>query len=118
MRRNGIEIATMVLSYVLIAIVCLGGGFFAGREYGKKELLAVQEESSIDGVYYATSWNGREATLVLNSDGTCIYPFSSKPDATWTADDNMVTINYNGEHKAIITDVGLILHDCLFTKLK
>lgn len=54
--------------------------------------------NNLVGIYYNSNWNGREATLTLNKDGTCIYPTGNDNNYKWTV---------SGE-KIIITSIDIL----------
>ena len=84
------------------------------------------------GVYHNDSWNGKEASLILNKDGSCEYP--SGGDATWKRDENqiIITVTSTGRimdgniqevsttstHICEIVNNGLVLHGHFFERLR
>lgn len=47
-------------------------------------------EKSVVGVYVTSSWNGKEGTLALYQDGTCLYPTGAT--GTWKEQEDHVVI--------------------------
>lgn len=118
---------------ILIVIIMISIVFGVARY-----LIGVNSNTSSKavGIYHSSLWNGREATLVLNGDGTCKYPTGSK--GTWTIENNIIHINLGNTntvsndvnatstattsnttniHDATIVKDGVILHDVMFQKM-
>lgn len=116
---------------ILSLIICIILTFIVGVNIGKKETNKTSELNNVVGIYHSYSWNNKEATLVINSDGTCKYPTGKK--GTWQLKDEVIEINlgkvdyseiYNGGtitddiHNATIVNNGVLLHSVLFNKIK
>ena len=65
-------------SIIMLCIICVlvGGicGFFISNNMELNQSANSNQESKNDmvGTYKTTTWNGKDAVLVLNADGTCI----------------------------------------------
>lgn len=113
---------------IMIAIIFGVAGYLIG--------VNSNTNSNAVGLYHSNLWNDREATLVLNADGTCKYPTGS--NGTWTIENNIIHINLGNTntvpndvnvtstattsntaniHDATIVKGGVILHDVMFQKV-
>lgn len=125
----------LTLSYVVVAIIFTIIGYIVGThmaiendpllendiEKTESNITSEVDDNTAVGVYHTTSWNGHEASLIINEDGTCEYPGATEPNATWVQDDEFVIItldnNPDKTHEARLVNNGLLLHDALFVKL-
>lgn len=80
-----------IVSSLLTGIV----GYIIGINYSD-EIRLNKQEKNIVGTYKTTTWNGKDAALVLDKDKTCIYP-SGSSKCTWKVTDNNVIITINTE---------------------
>ena len=67
----------MILICIIIALISGIIGFVIGMNVKRSNsnIISVKnEEKNLIGTYKTSSWNGKEAVLVLNEDGTMIYP--------------------------------------------
>ena len=103
--KNTIIIA-LVVGYLLGAFIGFGGG-------GKTT-------ASYAGTYTTTTWNGHNASLVLNADGTCKLPSQYPPDApcSYVVKDGYVYFNGEATSDTAIGETGLVYKENNFTKLK
>lgn len=70
-------------------------------------------KNNATGTYRTLDWNGKEAFLVLNNDGSCEYPGSEEVNAHWVQENEVVIITLtkdNSTHEADMVDNGIILH--------
>lgn len=139
----------VTLICIIIALITGIIGFFIGlyaRENSTNnqnfsESSNQDKQNAVVGTYYAPNWNGHEATLILNNDGTCKYPTGDT--GKWNTDGEKVyiTLDYSDEilnfynsigeeyssnienitslkdtHDAIIVNFEIILHDKFFQK--
>ena len=113
---------------MILIIVGISVGFAAG--FIVNDII---ESERVAGIYHSDNWNGKEATLVLNEDGTCRYP--NGDTGTWTQEGNNIIIvlsrtkleNLGGTigsgdgtstsyHTAFLVEDGVILYDNFFEK--
>jgi hypothetical protein len=119
---------SILIVIIMIALVFGVAGYLIG--------VNSNTSSNAVGIYHSNLWSGREATLVLNADGTCKYPAGSK--GTWTIENKIIHINLGNTntvsndvnatstattsnttniHDAMIVKDGVILHDVMFQKM-
>ncbi|HEX2944945.1 MAG TPA: hypothetical protein VHT96_03210 [Clostridia bacterium] len=119
---------SVLIVIIIVAIVFGVAGYMIG--------VNSNTSSSAVGIYHSDSWNGHEATLVLNADDTCKYPTGDK--GTWTIENNIIHINLGNTntvsndidatstatasnttdiHDATIVKDGVILHDVMFQNM-
>lgn len=96
------------LGVVFILIVLIGAGILIGMYY---------DYFRVGGTYKTSTWNGKDAVLVLNKDYTCIHP--SGYDATWRIKGKIIYIKLESgmEQKANIVDKGIMIGTHFFEKL-
>ena len=112
--------AGRVIGAFIIAIVFTFIGYSIGIQSNNNLKVDSEKDTSIIGIYHSPSWNGREATLALNEDGTCKYPGYGTTEASWNqTDDGKIFIELEGnKYEVTIVDNGVILHEKLFVKIK
>jgi len=101
---------TFIIIAIIIAIVFGIAGYMIGINSDKS--------SNVVGIYHSNSWNGQEATLVLNEDGTCKYPTGNT--GIWTKENDVIHIDLGDTlkiHDAMIVKDGVILYDVMFQKM-
>ncbi len=86
----------------------------------KSSLSTVTEADGkgIPGVYTTSSWNGKQGTLALNKDMSCVYP--NGHIGTWyIVDEQRAIIMLDGNrYEFFYNDNVVVLHDHVFTKVK
>ena len=121
--------SSLCILFMILILVGISVGFAAG--FIVNDII---ESERVAGIYHSDNWNGKEATLVLNEDGTCRYP--NGDTGTWTQEgDNIIitlqiskltgfpssTIEEGKEtvpryHTAFLVEDGVILYDNFFEK--
>lgn len=105
----------------IIAITCIALGIFVG--INMHDGVSIKDKKLV-GTYKTSTWNGKDAVLVLKEDGTCIHPTGSS--GTWNVEDDVVMIEFKSSYendtsttkqKATIVDKGLMLGTHFFEKL-
>ena len=114
-------------SVVMLCIISLLVGFICGFSISTNINTAntTEEKNNVVGAYKTSSWNGKEGSLVFDSDGTCYYP--TRDVGTWSVEGDTIYIKLPDEnpnspneyslHTADIVPNGVVLHGQFFEKL-
>lgn len=97
-----------------------------GTEQNITNKNSPSDDISFAGIYLTDDWNGRNATIRLNEDGSCVTHMGDT--GTWKYEDNKIIISYiytyeftdTTETKTMYLDVvkdGLIYSSMFFKKM-
>jgi hypothetical protein len=110
------NVAMLCVIFLLVGAI---GGFFISNS------LNSEPKNDMVGTYKTSTWNGKDATLVLNADGTCFYP--SGCDGTWRVEGEKVvldcpelavpSLDISSIREATIVPKGILLSGHFFEKL-
>ena len=126
----------MILICIIIALVSGIIGFIIGMNAkGNSETNSISinnEEKNLAGTYKTNTWNGKEAVLVLNTDGTMIYPTGAR--GNWSLEDGKLYVEFetsssyadgeihietkNNKMEITIVSGGLMINTHFFEKIK
>ena len=93
---NKLSVVLLCIIFVLVGGIC---GFFVANMMNEKS------GSDIVGTYKTSTWNGKEAVLILNKDKTCIHP--SGTSGTWSAEDNKLYVEVVFDYSSMLGDFGV-----------
>ena len=85
----------MILICIIIALISGIIGFIIGMNVkwnNPSSISMKNEEKNLIGTYKTSTWNGKDAVLVLNEDGTMIYPTGAR--GTWTLEDGKLYVEF------------------------
>ena len=126
----------IVLICIIIALVSGIIGFIIGMNVKVNNETNSNstntEEKNFVGTYKTNTWNGKEAVLVLNTDGTMIYPTGAR--GTWALEDGKLYVEFettysyadgeihtetkNNKMEINIVSGGLMINTHFFEKVK
>lgn len=89
--KKKVNLLVCILSSVLFCIV----GFIIGINL-RDEIKLSKIEKQIVGTFKTSTWNGKDAVLVINEDKTCIYP-SGSSKCEWVLQNNNIVLYTPGE---------------------
>lgn len=116
-----------ILIICIVALIVGIIGFVIGINFNGKD--------AISGTYKTTTWNGKDAVLVLNDDNTMIHPNGYKGTYTLDLENNKIEIEYEyeinkynddgttrietqkGKQEATIVPNGLMINTHFFEKI-
>ena len=118
---NKLSIVLLCIIFVLVGGIC---GFFISNHMNMNQDTSLNADSKNEmvGTYKTSTWNGKDAVLVLNADGTCIHPTGSK--GTWSVEGDTLHLDivFRSEdgverRDATIVPSGVMLSGHFFEKL-
>lgn len=105
----------IILICIIISLVSGIAGYIIGVKITKiapnvaSNSTTIKEPTAIEkcvGTYYSSTWNGRNATLVLNEDMTMKYPTGST--GTWSLDGDKIHLYLDGKDvKEMLKSFGI-----------
>lgn len=95
---NKLSVVLLCIIFVLVGGIC---GFFISNHMNSNQ----DSKNEIVGTYKTSTWNGKEAVLILNKDKTCIHP--SGTAGTWSAEDNKLYVEVVFDYSSMMGDFGV-----------
>lgn len=80
---------SIIISFI-VSLITFILGILIGLNINSNDELKYKKVN-VAGTYRTTSWNGKEAVIVLKSDKTCMYPNNSN-QCEWSLSEDVISI--------------------------